>query len=234
VFPLQTLRKTKNTPYMTYTLIAVNVLIFLWEVTLSHQELSNAFWRYAVVPCEMSRNLFSADTLFDTVRAMFLHGGWLHIVGNMVFLHIFGPNMEDYLGKWRFLVFYLVAGFVASFVHTAIHYNTCIPSIGASGAIYGLMGGFFLLYPATKVRTIGFFFRVPIGTVDVQAFYMLLYYFAVDFINGLGQLGVGNSGTSGVAFWAHVGGFLAGVLMAFTIMTFKPPPPVDSSAHLDF
>lgn len=233
MFPLKTLRKPAATPYVTYTLIALNVMVFFWELTLSRAELSVQFMTMALVPCEVSRSLFSAETLLDSVRAMFLHGGWLHLTGNMVFLYIFGPNLEDYLGKSRYLLFYLIAGILAGLVHTAFNWNVCVPTIGASGAIYGLMGGFLLLYPATRVRTVAFFFRVPVGTVDVQAFYMLAYYFVFDLINGIMSLGVDNAATGGVAVWAHVGGFLAGFLMAFVAMMFRPPPPVDPFEYLN-
>jgi membrane associated rhomboid family serine protease len=151
----------------------------------------------------------------------------------MVFLYLFGPHVEEYLGKARFLGFYLIAGFAAGFLHIALNWHSCVPAIGASGAISGVLGGFFLLYPATRVRTVAFFYRVPVGMVDVQAFYMLLYYFVLDFVNGLASLGAVNTETSGVAVWAHVGGFLAGVLMVFIMTIFKPPPPVDPFGYLD-
>jgi len=240
MFPLKTLRKLKRPPYVTYTLIAINVLVFLWELTLSQSELRSTFYAMAIVPCELRAHFFSVETLFDSLRTMFLHGGWVHLIGNMVFLYLFGPHIEEYLGRVRFLGFYLIAGFVAGFLHSLVNWNSCalaasgtIPAIGASGAISGVLGGFFLIYPATRVRTVAFFYRVPVGIVDVQAFYMLLYYFLLDFINGLAALGVSNVETSGVAVWAHVGGFLAGLLMTFTMTIFRPPPPVDPFEYLD-
>jgi len=233
MFPLGTSRQAENTPWITYGLIVVNVLVFFWELTLSSSELGQQFYALAVVPCQMTRNFFTVDTVFDTVRSMFLHGGWVHLIGNMLFLYIFGPLVEDYLGKFRYLFFYLVAGFVASFLHAAINWNVCVPSIGASGAIYGVMGGFVLLYPSTRIRTVAFFFRVPIGTVNVQAFYMLFYFFAVDLINGLMRLGPDTIQTTGVAFWAHVGGFLAGLILAFCFTLFRDPPPVDAFEYMD-
>lgn len=164
---------------------------------------------------------------------MFMHGGWVHLISNMVFLFIFGPLVEDYMGKAPFLLFYMVAGFGASLVHAAINWNVCIPSLGASGAIYGVMGAFFLLYPAVKISTIAFFFRVPVGTVNVQAFYMLLYFFVLDLFNGLASLGVDVFTTNRVAVWAHIGGFIVGLLIAFGAMIFKEPPEVDPFGHLD-
>mgnify|MGYP003973446421 CR=1 FL=1 len=242
MFPIQTLRKTKTTPYITYSLILINTLVFFWELTLSQGQLSQAFYSMAIVPCEMKGNFFTVETLFDSIRTMFLHGGWMHLIGNMVFLYLFGPHIEDYLGKVRFLGFYLIAGFAAGFLHSTLHWSASacaplgsgtIPAIGASGAISGVLGSFFLIYPATRIRTVAFFYRVPIGTVDVQAFYMLLYYFALDFINGIASLGASNVETSGVAVWAHIGGFVAGLLITFVVTIFKPLPPVDPFEYLD-
>lgn len=233
MFPFKTQRKTQSVPVVTYTLIILNVLVFLWQLSLPRAELREAFFALALVPCQTSSNLFSVETLLDSVRTMFFHGGWVHLIANMVALHLFGPHIEDYLGKARYLAFYLLAGFAAGMLHMVFNWNVCIPTIGASGAIYGLMGAFFLLYPATKIRMIIFLWRVPVGTISLAAFYVLLYYFALDFINGIASLGVENAATGGVAFWAHVGGFAAGVLMAFTAILFKPPPPVDALGSLD-
>jgi len=233
MFPLKALRKQNTTPYVTFGLIAVNVLVFAWQLTLSQSQLGSVFMNAALVPCEASRSVFSPETWLDSFRTMFLHGGWLHLVGNMVFLLIFGPHIEEYFGKVKYLLFYIAAGTTANLLHTAINWNVCIPSIGASGAIMGLMGSFFLLYPATRIRVVAFFFRVPVGTVDTQAFYLLAAYFVFDFINGLGALGVSNTATGGVAVWAHIGGFLGGLLLTFIAIIFKPPPPVDEFEYLD-
>lgn len=233
MFPLRAMRKPESTPYVTYGFILINVLVFLWQTTLSQTQLYDLFFQSGFVPCQASDNLLAPNTYFDALRSMFLHGGWLHLIGNMVFLAIFGPNVEAYFGKIRFAVFYLIAGFAASFTHMIFNLNVCIPAIGASGAIYGVMGAFLLLYPAVKISTVAFFFRVPIGTVNVQAFYMLFYFFIVDLINGMGALGVSSTGAGGVAFWAHVGGFVAGLLITFVAIIFKPAPEVDMLAQLD-
>lgn len=233
MFPLKTLRKPETTPYVTYGLILINILVFGWELTLSRAELGQQFFALAVVPCEMSRNLLSPETLLDSVRTMFLHAGWVHLVSNMVFLYMFGPNVEAYMGKAKYLFFYFAAGFAANFLHLAFNWNVCIPSIGASGAISGVMGAFVLLYPATRIRTLAFFFRVPIGTADVQAFYLLFTFFVIDLFNGLASLGVTTTESSGIAVWAHVGGFVMGLFLAFVFMLFRPPPPVDPFEYID-
>lgn len=233
MFPLRPMRKPQRTPYVTYSLIVVNVLIFLWQTTLSRASLGELYLTSALIPCEASRSLLSPETWLDAFRTMFLHGGWVHIIGNMVFLSIFGPLVEDYFGKVKYLLFYLAVGYAAGFIHTAVNWNICVPTIGASGAIYGLMGGFFLLYPATRITTVAFFWRVPVGTINVQAFYMLLYYFLLDFINGIASLSVDDAATGGVALWAHVGGFVAGLLLTFVAIIFKDPPVVDPLEYLN-
>ena len=140
MFPIKTLRKTQKIPYVTYTLIVINILVFLWELTLDQGELYRTFYAMALVPCQMSSNFFSVETILDSVRTMFLHGGWVHLIGNMVFLYLFGPHIEEYLGKARFALFYGIAGFAAGFLHAAINWNACVPAIGASGAISGVLG----------------------------------------------------------------------------------------------
>ncbi len=232
MFPLRSTRKADRTPYITYGLILTNVVVFFWQLTLPQHKLVQVLWTSAFIPCQ-SHNILTPDLWLDSFRTMFLHGGWLHIIGNMVFLIVFGPNVEDYFGKIKFLLFYLAAGFGANFMHMAFNWNVCVPTIGASGAIAGLMGAFFLLYPATRIRTVAFFFRVPVGVVNVQAFYLLLTFFVLDLFNGLATLGIENTNTGGVAVWAHVGGFLTGLLIAFFAIMFKDPPPVDPFEYLD-
>ena len=232
MFPLKSTRKTESTPYITYGLILVNVVVFLWQLTLPRTELGQFFLKAAFIPCE-SHNFISPELWLNSFRTMFLHGGWLHIVDNMVFLVVFGPNVEDYFGKVKYLLFYFAAGFAANFMHMAFNWNVCVPTIGASGAIAGLMGAFFILYPSTRISTVAFFYRIPIGVVNVQAFYLLIGFFLLDLFNGLAALGIENINTGGVAVWAHVGGFLAGLLLSFVAIMFKDPPPVDPFEYLD-
>lgn len=233
MFPLGTTRKPTSTPYVTFGLILANVLVFLWQTTLSGAELTQLYLQSAFVPCQASQGLLTPETYLSAFRTMFLHGGWVHLVGNMMFLYIFGPNVEDYFGKGRFLLFYLAVGYAASFTHMLFNWNVCIPTIGASGAIYGIMGAFFLLYPATRIRSVAFFWRIPVGVATVQAFYMLLYFFVIDLINGIGFLAAETATRGGVAFWAHVGGFAAGLLIAFVAVIFKPAPAVDPLEYLN-
>lgn len=233
MFPLKALRRPKSTPYITYGLIAMNIAVFIWE--LMQPNLGQQFLALAIVPCEMSQNLFSLETLLDSLRTMFLHSSWLHITSNMMFLAVFGPLIEDYLGKARYLFFYLATGFTAGFVQTAISWNVCVPVVGASGAIFGVLGAFLLLYPATRIRSVVMLFRIPIGFSDVSAFYLLLSFFLINVFDGLVRLtDLAASGAGGgVAFWAHIGGFVSGLVLAFVFMLFRPPPEVDAFEYLN-
>jgi membrane associated rhomboid family serine protease len=222
MFPLKAVRKLDSTPIVTFALIGINILIFLWQTTLPEAELTRLYQTAGFVPCTGSVKVPSMFT------SMFLHGGWLHLFGNMLYLFAFGPAVEDYLGKFWYPVFYLTAGVAGSLAHMVFNWNVCVPAIGASGAIMGVMGGFLLLYPATRISTIVLFWRIPVGVKEISAFYLLGGFFLLDLLNGLASLSpFAEKLTSGVAVWAHVGGFLVGFLMAFIAMTFKPLPPVD-------
>lgn len=221
MFPLKAARKINHTPYITYALVALNILVYLWQTTLSNAQLFNLYFSAGFVPCSGS---VSATSFLTSI---FLHGGVVHLLGNMMFLLAFGPAVEDYLGKFWYGVFYLAAGFAGSLMHMLFNWGVCIPAIGASGAIMGVMGGFMLLYPGTRISTLMLFFRIPVGIRDVRSLYLLGSFFVLDLLNGLMSLGIDNATTTGVAVWAHVGGFAVGFLMAFIAMSFKPLPPVD-------
>lgn len=233
MFPLKASRKIDSTPVFTYLLIAVNVVVFLWQTTLSDSQLFQLYFSAGFVPCQVGANLLAPQSVLSVFSSIFLHGSWVHLLGNMMFLLAFGPAVEDYLGKVPYLGFYLLAGLGGSLMHMLFNLNICIPAIGASGAIMGVMGGFMLLYPGTRIATLLFFFRVPIGVRPVPALYLLGTFFVLDLLNGLAQLGPEVATTGGVAVWAHVGGFMVGFLMAFIGMTIKPLPPVDALGHLD-
>jgi membrane associated rhomboid family serine protease len=221
MFPLKAVRKIERFPLVTMLLIAINTVVFLWQLTLPQAELMKLYQTAGFIPCAGSA---AVPTMFTS---MFLHGGFIHLLGNMLFLFAFGPSVEDYLGRFWFPVFYLIAGVAGSLLHMVFNWNVCIPAIGASGAIMGVMGGFLLLYPGTRISTVVLFWRIPIGVKDISAFYLLGGFFLLDLLNGLASLGPITVETGGVAVWAHIGGFLVGFLMAFIAMTFKPLPPVD-------
>lgn len=223
MLPVNTLHPVRKMSYVTYGLILVNVLVFLWELTKTPGELNQAFLSYAAVMCKVAQTPIAGETAIGIFRSMFFHGGWLHLLGNMSFLWIFGRNVEDYFGHLKFLGLYLVWGFIAAFAETLVNSNLCIPMIGASGAISGVLGSYILLYPGSRVRTVIIFFRIFPRTYDLPALIFLGYWFAMQLFSGFASLGANTIG-GGVAFFAHIGGFVGGLLLAFIYTMFNPPP----------
>ena len=206
----------RSFPLVTLTLIAINVVVFIYELSLGNS--INALFRSAgVVPREF---LVSTDlpppaplnTYYSTlITSMFLHGGFLHIGSNMLYLWIFGDNVEDRLGHLKYLLFYLVCGFGASAAHIYFNLSSSIPSVGASGAIAGVLAGYFLLFPSASIRTLlvlGWFVTVT----RVPAIIMIGIWFVTQFVAGLGSVGdSAQTARDGVAYWAHIGGFVVGL-----------------------
>jgi membrane associated rhomboid family serine protease len=229
MIPISTLNNpTRRMPYFTYGLIALNILVFLWELTRPLGELNTIFRTASVVPCELSRNLFTIESALDLLRSMFFHASWMHLGGNMLFLWIFGSNVEDYFGHRAFIGMYLVSGVVAALAQTLMYSNICVPLVGASGAISGVLGAFLILYPGVKVRVAVVFFRFFLRTFAIPALFVLGYWFLVQVFNGVLSLGVDTLSGGGVAFFAHIGGFLAGLLITFVATMFSPPPRVSA------
>ena len=203
MIPLRALLPRNGTPVMTLAIIALNVFCFLLEMS-QPMELRNAFIdHYALVP----------DRLFlpSFITSMFLHGGWLHLIGNMWFLWVFGSYIEDSMGAAKFLTFYLISGVASGAVQFLISLGSPIPTIGASGAIAGVMGAFLILYPRARVVTLIFIFFF-VTTYDLPAALMLLYWFALQLLSGLSSLSSVTMAQN-IAWFAHVGGFLAGILL---------------------
>jgi rhomboid family protein len=232
VFPIRDDNPHFLTPYATYGLIIANVLAWIFLQGLGMEPaLSSSICQLGLIPGELLQNIRAGtrvelgpgavcvlgDTSWLSVfTSMFMHGGWLHLIGNMWFLWIFGNNVEDAMGHVRFVVFYLLCGLAAAAVQTATNTTSPIPMVGASGAIGGVMGAYVLLYPRVHVHmlvVLGFYAT----TFAVPAVFMLLYWFGVQILSGL--VSVGAEG-GGVAFWAHVGGFLAGAVL---ILLFRNP-----------
>jgi membrane associated rhomboid family serine protease len=207
-----------STPYVTYFLIALNTLVFLFELLLEPAARMQFLFQFGVVPANVSAVLqgqpgITAQAAFLPVfTSMFLHGSWLHIISNMWALWIFGDNIEDHLGPFRFLLFYLVTGIAANGVQTLFNPDSAVPTIGASGAIAGVMGAYFLLYPSARVLTLVPFFFVFFTWLP--AWVVLGYWFLVQFLSGAAtSISSAGQSSGGIAFWAHVGGFLAGVTL---------------------
>ena len=224
MLPLQDLNPTRRVPVLTYGLIVVNVLVFFWELTLSEMALTSAFYKYAVVPAQVLLDPFSLETVMDFVRSMFFHGGWAHLIGNMLYLWLFGDNLEDRMGIPLFLGLYFASGFVASIAQIVVDPTSQIPLVGASGAIAGVLGGYLILFPSVKVRGI-----IPLGwfarAVEWPAWAVLGLWFVLQLFNGAISLGVQTGISGGVAFFAHIGGFVAGLFLTGLFMMVVPQPP---------
>jgi membrane associated rhomboid family serine protease len=202
MIPLRDIVPSRTTPIVTIALIVANVLVFLYELTLGRA--ANDFTLYfGLVPAA-----FSWVTVFTS---MFLHGGLFHVAGNMLYLWIFGDNVEDRMGHGRFLVFYLLCGTAAALAQTITAPDSVVPMVGASGAIAGVMGAYFVLYPKSRIVTLVplfFFFQI----IEVPAIFFLGIWFVMQFLSGVGSIVTATGArTGGVAFWAHVAGFVAGV-----------------------
>ena len=199
MIPLRDVIPSRTVPFVTITIIVLNALAWMLELSLSPRELREFLYVYGVVPAN-----FHAPTL---VTSMFLHGSWSHILGNMWYLWIFGDNVEDQCGHGRFVVFYLLCGIVAALGQVVMSSDSMVPTIGASGAIAGVMGAYFVLYPQSRVLTLIpiFWFQV----VEVPAIVLLGFWFLMQLANA-GALAATTSHTGGVAFAAHVAGFLVG------------------------
>jgi membrane associated rhomboid family serine protease len=201
-------------PVVTVLLIAVNVIVFLYEYSLGPSDQSHLMYLYGMVPSNVGTALQSGTGLGLALRplftSMFLHSGWLHIIGNMWFLWIFGDNTEDVLGHFGYLIFYLACGIAGAVAHTFTNLGSTLPAVGASGAIAGVMGAYLVLYPRAKILTLVPLF-VFFFTVRLPAIVVIGIWFLIQFFSGVGSLGATNTG--GVAFWAHIGGFAVGAIV---------------------
>ena len=212
MIPIRDVIPSRSTPVVTIALIAINALVFLYQFSLG--ESGQAFiFAFGLVPAEFS--------WVTVLTSMFLHGGILHVGGNMLYLWIFGDNVEDRMGHGRFLVFYLLCGVTAALVQTLTSPDSTVPMVGASGAIAGVMGAYFVLYPRSRIVTLVpiFFF---IQLIEVPAIFFLGIWFLMQFVSGIGSLAATRGGqfAGGVAFWAHIAGFVAG---AGAVFVFRRP-----------
>jgi membrane associated rhomboid family serine protease len=215
---------TRRFPALTYTLIVINVLVFLWELTLPAAALEVALMDLSVVPANVSRNLFSPETILDILRSMFFHAGWAHLLGNLLYLYLFGDNVEDRLGRLLYLLLYFGSGFAAVLAQVAIDPTSPIVLVGASGAISGVLGSYFVLFPGVRVRGIVPLFYIGMWS-EWPAWLVIGLWFVVQLLNGVASLGVAAGG--GVAFFAHIGGFVLGIVLTWILMLFVPQPPPD-------
>jgi rhomboid family protein len=219
VIPLRDANPVRRTPFVTVGLIVACVVVFAYTLGLDSAEANEFFAAYGVVPAELlaawSAGQFLGPETLSVFTSMFLHGGLLHIAGNMIFLWIFGNNIEDRLGHVGFLAFYLAGGFVAALAQVLVDPASEVPLIGASGAISAVLGAYLVLFPGAKVLTLiflGFFYQL----IEVRAVLLLGFWFLYQLVLGIASLGM-TGAEGGVAFFAHVGGFVAGVAVGLLL-----------------
>jgi membrane associated rhomboid family serine protease len=208
---------SRRYPAVTVLIIAVNVAVFIYQLFLPPRALEAFIFHYGFVPARLELTAqyplaVMRVTVVSLFASMFLHGGWLHLIGNMWYLWIFGDNVEDRMGHFRFLIFYLLCGLAASLVQLIFNFGSSVPSIGASGAIAGVLGAYLLSYPFARILTLVPFLIIwPI--VELPAILVLGFWFVLQIFYGVVTAGAGAQAGGGVAWWAHVGGFVAGMLL---------------------
>ena len=219
MIPIRDEIPTRHTPVVNYLLIAANVLLFMWMFFMPDSALETFVNKYAMVPAHFADGVDAGDVL-TIFTSMFMHAGLAHIAGNMLYLWIFGDNVEDRLGHFRYLIFYLVGGVVASLTHLATNWGSDLPTVGASGAIAAVLGAYLVYYPGGRIATfipLGFFYRLT----WVPAAVVLGLWFLLQLFEGV--MSFGGADVGGVAVWAHVGGFVAGMAMAALTPTERRP-----------
>lgn len=224
MIPIRDEIKTHRTPVVNYVLILINVAFFLWAYVFNANP-EAVYSEFALFPNAIRQGLDVGD-MRDILTSMFMHAGWLHLLGNMLYLWIFGDNIEDRLGHIGYLVFYLAGGVFAAFAHYFTNPTSTIPTVGASGAIAAVLGAYLVIYPRSRVYTfipIGYFARLTL----VPAVVVLGLWFILQLFSGVGSLGMGDQG--GTAYWAHIGGFVFGLLVGLLFKKSgrepEPAPP---------
>ncbi len=226
MIPLRDENPTEIVPFVTILFIGLNVASWiLLQGAGSQQSLEASVYVFGTVPCEVTGACARQGLGWGSIpTSMFMHGSWEHLLGNMLFLWVFGNNIEDSMGHVRFVVFYFACGVAASLAHIYLSPASPIPAVGASGAISGIMGAYIVLYPRVRVRT----WIPPFFMVDLNAFFLLAYWFLIQLATGVFTFGPEAGEQGGVAVWAHVGGFVAGVLL---IRLFEKPRLVEAKRH---
>jgi len=215
MIPLKDINPTRTFPFVNIALILVNVVVFVYQVTLAPHAYKVFVLANATVPARIPAFLAghtSAQLALEPLfTSMFLHGGWMHLLGNMLFLYIFGDNVEDVFGHVGYLFFYVFCGIGSGLIHVLFNWHSAIPALGASGAISGVMGAYAVYFPHNKILTFFFIFLIPIPAIFILGYWFLLQFLAAIYPQGL------TGAPAGVAIWAHIGGFLMGVLIALLV-----------------
>ena len=218
MIPLRDSIRPRRTPFVNWILIGLNIYAFVLQLSLSPTELQQFFRQFGIIPARVSGLDFSMlltgtwEPFLPFITAMFLHGGWWHLLGNILYLWVFGDNIEDRLGHLGYLIFYLAMGIMASVTHIWSEPTSTIPMIGASGAVAGVLGAYFIAYPRARIAAlVPVFFFLTIA--EIKAVYFLFLWFLLQALSGLGTM----QGAQSVAWWAHIGGFVAGALVFFIL-----------------
>lgn len=217
MIPLKDDIPSSTFPIVNYVLIALNLAVFGFELSLG-RSLDQYLYTHAVIPAEVVSVGLTAEQIVKMTATMFFHGGWLHLLSNMLYLWIFGDNVEDRMGHFKYLVFYLVTGYLATFAHIFFHPQSNIPLVGASGAIAGVLGAYLILFPRARVLTLVFIF-IFIQVIPIPAVVFLGFWFILQLLSGTAAMA--NQAAQSVAFWAHAGGFMAGMLLVKLFATRK-------------
>jgi len=223
MIPLRDKNPTRLIPYVNVAIIAVNIVVFVYEVSLGGG-LEGFIGRFAVVPNDLSAVLagqrLSLKPIESLFTCMFLHAGWLHLGGNMLYLWVFGDNIEDKLGHGRYIFFYIVCGLISTALYVYVDPHSIVPTIGASGAISGVLGAYLLLFPKARVLTVIPIF-IFLQFVELPALVVLGLWFVLQFFSGLASLGYQTAESGGIAWWAHIGGFAAGLVLILPMRKFR-------------
>jgi membrane associated rhomboid family serine protease len=224
VIPLKDDNITNATPILSYAIIAICVAVFLLQISSPGYTTGNLFYSYGVVPASLlgiealPSDLEKIDPYLTIITSMFMHGGWMHLIGNMLYMWIFADNIEDDLGKTKFIIFYLAAGAAAALTQVYLNVNSTVPMVGASGAISGVLGAYLIRYPRNKVLVL-----IPLGIftqlLKIPALFVLGFWFILQFISSAGSSSEGG----GVAYGAHIGGFVFGAAVMFFFGNFLIP-----------
>lgn len=224
MIPIQDTIPARRFPLVNTLIIGLNILVFLFEISLGLQVQEQFIFNFGLIPAKFWV-VEGVIRWIPVVTSIFLHGGWWHLISNMLALYIFGDNVEDRMGHGRYLVFYLLGGITAGLVHVWIHPTSPVPTVGASGAIAAVLGAYLLLYPLARIITlvpIPLFFFFPI--LEIPAIFYLVFWFLSQLFNGAFALTVRTYQGGGVAWWAHIGGFVTGVMLVHLFAKHRSPP----------
>jgi membrane associated rhomboid family serine protease len=223
MLPLRDNIPSRSLPLVNWTLIALNALVFIYQTGLKPLALNNFINAYGMIPAQLS--LAHPSTWIPLLTAIFLHGGWFHLISNMWVLFIFGDNIEDRMGHFRYLGFYVLGGIFANMLQAMITPTSLVPAIGASGAIAAVLGGYFFLYPRARVVTLIPIFLYP-WIVEISAFIFLGFWFVMQLYSGFQSLSMPEGASvGGIAWWAHIGGFVFGMFGVFFFARRPKPTP---------